>query len=426
MSQHQAELAQQKCRKHTAYQHSVRGESRGTWRWMMAIATLITSTSLMAIAPPAVFAQEEQFPPSPLEVDESDPLLPRLVVDRPLSPQERRVLSEALDELNAQGVAALADGNVEDAFAIWVRELRLRRALGPYEEVAALKRVGSVAWSESQTTEVRAITERLLEIETETQASEPVDYELLLTIAEAYQSMRSRRPAVALYDKILLNARQNQDTAIEEKALIALGDLHLSWFDYPNAAIAYNDLLTLVRQQGDKDAELNALNQLAHIYTQDENHAEAIATRQELIDLYESRQEFNQIPALKIANGDDYISLDRPELAAPSYQEAFAVARGVQYFGYAADALKKLANLYLSLERADDALVVYNLLVDVEQQSFNYYGLMNAYAWIGQLHQQRGASNQALVAYRQGLDLAEQLSYRVDYFQQQVQQLSSQ
>ncbi|NET50799.1 MAG: hypothetical protein F6K09_19330, partial [Merismopedia sp. SIO2A8] len=194
----------------------------------------------------------------------------------------------------------------------------------------------------------------------------------------------------------------------------------------PNAAIAFQDLLTLARQKGDKLAEEDALQQLAHIYTEGDEPVEAIAIRRELVDLYESRQEFEPIPLLKLANGDDYITIERPDLAAPSYQEAFAVARSVQYYGYAADALKRLADLYLSLDRNNDALVVYQLLIDVEQQSYNYYGLMNAYDWIGQLHQQRGASNQALLAYRQGLDLAQQLNYRVDYFQQQVQQVSPQ
>lgn len=391
---------------------------------LMAIASLTLFLSL----PIPGLAQEESYPPNPLTIPQEspDPLLPDLVVDRPLSPQERRVFTQAVAELSAQGDTAFQSGNIAEAFTIWVREIRLRRVLGPYEEVAALSRIGSIAWTEQQTTELRFITQRLLEIEIETEATEPVDYTLLLRIAEAYQSLRARRLGAALYSKILANARRNGDLVTQEKALVALGDLHLSWFDYPNAAIAYQDLLTLVRQKGDKLAEEEVLLQLAHIYTEGDEPIEAIAIRQELVDIYESRQEFEPIPLLKLANGDDYLVIERPDLAAPTYQEAFAVARSVQYYGYAADALKRLADLYLSLDRANDALVVYRLLIDVEQQSYNYYGLMNAYDWMGQLHQQRGASNQALVAYRQGLDLAQQLNYRVDYFQQQVQQVSPQ
>ncbi|MEM9217742.1 MAG: tetratricopeptide repeat protein [Cyanobacteria bacterium P01_F01_bin.150] len=371
-------------------------------------------------------AQDSGTTPNPLEVEiESDPLLPELVVDRPLSPQELRVFKAGVAELSQAGEAALAQGNTAEAFDIWIRELRLRRLLGPYEEVAALKRVGRIAWSERQTTEVRIINQRLLEIEIETQTNDPVDYQLLLEIADAYHALRSRQLAVDLYDTILTNARATDDASTEKQALVALADLHLSWFDYPNAAIAYEDLLVLSRTNGDKVAEVDALTQLAHIYTEGDQPQDAIAIRTELVNWYEKRQEFEQIPVLKIANGDDFVDLNRPDLAAPSYQEAFAVARSVQYFGYAAEALTKLAELYQSLDRPDDALVVYQLLIDVEQQSYNYYGLMTAYDLMGQLHQQRGASNQALLAYRQGLDIARQLDFRVNYFQTQVNQVQA-
>ena len=396
--------------------------------WLSRVVLAIASASLsISIATPSlVLAQEASYPPNPLNVEvESDPLLPELVIDRPLSPQELRVFKTGVNQLSRQGEAALQRGNTAEAFDIWIRELRLRRLLGPYEEVAALKRVGSVAWSERQTTEVRIISQRLLEIELETQAQEPVDYDLLLEIADAYHALRSRQLAVDLYDSILTNARANNDAPTEKKALVALADLHLSWFDYPNAAIAYEDLLTLARTKGDKVAEVNALTQLAHIYTEGDQPQDAIAIRTELVEWYQKRQEFDQIPVLKIANGDDYVDIGRPDLAAPSYQEAFAVARSVQYFGYAAEALTKLAELYQSLDRPNDALVVYQLLVDVEQQSYNYYGLMTAYDRMGQLHQARGAKNQALLAYRQGLDLARQLDFRVDYFRSQVNQINA-
>ncbi|NEQ95392.1 MAG: hypothetical protein F6K30_01450 [Cyanothece sp. SIO2G6] len=406
------------------------------WSWGRGLGVAIAAFSLWAAALETTLAQtnilqNSQFPPNPLELPEDadeenpiDPLIPDLLIDRPLSPQEERVVTQTVAELQLAGDAAFNEGNIAEALSLWIREARLRRVLGPYEEVAALTRIGSIAWTEQQTTELRFITQRLLEIELETEAAEPVDYELMLKVAEAYQTLRARRLAVALYNKVLTNARRNNDLVTAEKSLVALGDLHLSWFDYPNAAIAYQELLTLVRQSGDKVAEVAILQDLAHIYTEGDEPIEAIAIRQELIDIHESRQEFEPIPILKLANGDDYITIGRPDLAAPSYQEAFAVARSVQYYGFAADALKKLANLYLSLDRRNDALVVYQLLIDVEQQSYNYYGLMDAYDQIGQLHQQRGAVNQALLAYRQGLDLAQQLSYRIGYFRSKVEQLS--
>lgn len=399
------------------------GYYRLPWVASGLLALAIALTAPMGI-PSTSWAQDDAFPPSPLEPDETDPLLPTMVLDRPLSDQERTVLNAALNELNQEADAAYQAGDILGAFDIWFRELRLRRFLGTREEVAALSRVGEIAWNESQTTEVRLITQRLLEIEQQVQAEEPLDYELLLMIAEAYQKVRAREFAVALYDQILVQARLDGDLVTEEKALRALGDLHLAWFDYPRAAAAYLDLLAFFRAQGNKLGEIDALRQLAFIYDEGDEPAESIAIRRELIAIFEERQELTELPALKLAIADAYRELDRPDLAAPEYQETFAIARSVQYYGYGREALAKLADLYMELDRPEDALVVYQLVIDVGQQSYDYYSMMNAYDQIAQIHQRRGATSQALVAYRQGLVLAQQINFRVDYFTEQIARLS--
>ncbi|MBD2067015.1 tetratricopeptide repeat protein [Leptolyngbya sp. FACHB-671] len=368
--------------------------------------------------------EEEQFPPNPLEIDESDPLFPQLIIDRPLSPQERRVLATALDELRVQAEQELAAGNPAGAFEILNRELRLRRVLGVEEEVDSLSRVGEIAWRENQTTETRLITERLQQIEQEVQAETPPDFDLLLRIAQAYQTMRAIDPAVTLYDQILIRARQQGDAATEQDTLTALGELHLAWFDYTAAAIAYQELLTLARARGDRPREVEYLQQLAYIYQENNQPEEAIAAQQELVSVYQGRQEYALIPPLKIAIADSFQALNRPDRAATNYQEAFAVARSGQQYAYASEALQKLADLYRSLDRPDDALVVYQLLIDVEQQSYNSYGIMQAYDEIGQLQLERGNTNQAIAAFRRGLELARQLSYRESYFTQQIEAAS--
>ncbi|MEL6224986.1 MAG: tetratricopeptide repeat protein [Cyanobacteria bacterium J06627_8] len=393
-------------------------------RWSIGAIAALTIALPTGVGVELAQAQDSDFPANPLIFDETDPLLPQDVVDRPLSDQERAVLRSALNELSLEGNTQLTQGNIIGAFDIWFRELRLRRALGLREEVAALSRVGSVAWNESQTTEVRLITERLLEIEQQVQAEVPVDYDLLLAIAEAYQNVRARNYAVALYDQILVQARLDGDQVTEEQALRALGDLHLAWFDYPRAAVAYQELLAFVRAKGDKVGEVDALRQLAFIYDEGNEPTEAIAIREELISIFEGRQELTEIPPLKLAIADDYREIGRPDLAAPTYQETYALARTVQYYGYAREALENLASLYLDEERPDDALVVYQLVLDVAQQSYDYYGRMDAYDRIAQIHQQRGSTNQALVAYRQALALAQQLDFRIDYFAEQITLLS--
>lgn len=394
---------------------------RSALRWSAAVAIALAS---LVGTPSLSLAQEDAFPPSPLEVDETDPLLPTLIVDRPLSPQERRVLGAAINELSLQGQEEFDQGNVLEAYDIWFRELRLRRVLGIQQEVPALGRVGEIAWNESQTTEVRLITERLMEIEQEVLSRQPINYDLLLQIAQSYQQLRARTQAVQLYEIVLVQAQAENNLVVQGQTLQALGELHLAWFDYPQAAAAYRELLTFVRNQGDKLAEIDVLQQLAYIYDQGDQPAEAIAIRRQLVNIFEGRQQITELPALKLAIANSFLDLDRPDQAAPAFQEAFAIARSVQYYGYASEALQRLAELYEALDRPQDALVVYRLLLDVGQQSYDHYIMIDAYDRIAQIHRDRGANDQALIAYQRALALARQLSFRVDYFASQIQALT--
>lgn len=364
------------------------------------------------------------FPDNPLETGEPDPLLPQLVIDRPLSPQERSIVTAAVEELRQTGAARLQQGDLRGAFAIWLRELRLRRVLGIEEEIPALGRVGEIAWRESQTTEVRAITERLQAIEAEVTAKPPVNDDLLLAIAQAYAKMRAIAPAVTLYSDLLTKARQAQNRPLEKAALLNLGSLYLALFDFTRAAPPYEQLVAIAQAEGDRANEITYLRQLAYIHQQGNRAELAIAVQQRLVSLYEGQQQYIQIPPLKLAIGDAYLSLNRPDLAAPNYQEAFAVSRTGQQYGYAGDALQRLADLYRSLNRLDDALVVYRLLFDVRQQSYDTLGMMNVYDQMGQIFKLQNNAAQAIAFFQRGLQLAQQLSYgeRVTYFSTQIQQ----
>lgn len=396
---------------------------------------------------------------NPLE-PQPDPLLPEMVVNRPLNPQEKDVLRAALTELQTQAEARLAAGDLPGALDLLNRDLRLRRYLGPREEVEALMRVGAVAWREGQSIELRFITLRLEQIQQEAglplapgspspasqlpvsqlpgpqpgapalgqapaqAATSQPDYDLLLKIAQAYQQVRARDQAVALYQQLFVQAKQQQETAKQQQILLALADVQLAWFDYANAAITYEELLTLARSTQNRQQEITALTQLAYIYQENNQPEPAIAAQQQLVEIYQQQNDFGPIPAIKLAMGDSYVQLKRPDLAATSYQEAFATARSVQQYAYATDALQRLATLYQTLDRPADALVVYQLLLDVNRQSYNSFGMMNAYDQIGQLYKVQGDRAQAVAAFRQGLQLAQQLNYRVDYFDGQIQRAS--
>ena len=394
--------------------------------WQTSAAVAIALLCLSALSPSAWAGSRRRsnaLPPSPLEITEPDPLVPEMVINRPLSSQEQAVLGSALDQLQAQGLDRLQAGDIGGAFQLWNRELRLRRYLGTEQEVDSLSRVGEVAWHNSETTEVRIISQRLQEIEKTEQAKQPINYDLLLKIAQAYQTMRARTPAVALYDQLLIQAKQQQDKAHQQQILTGLAQLHLAYFDYVNAASAYEQLLTMARDKGDRASEEATLKQLSYVYQQNSQAQQAVAIQQQLVDLYKKQNNFTPIPVLKLEMGDSYIAMKRPDLAASSYQESFATARSTQQYAYAGDALSRLATLYQSLNRPTDALVVYQLLIDVQQQSYDTLGMLDTYDKMGKLYAAQGNNGQAIAAFRQALQLAQQLNYKVNYFTAEIQQV---
>lgn len=383
--------------------------------------------------------EADQFPPSPLEITTPDPLLPRPSVDRPFSPLEINELRAALDQLNAQATAQLNAGNPAGAFEIWYRELRLRRALGALEEVNALGRVGEIAWQNNRKEDVQIITKRLRAIQLEVQAKPPVDGALLQALGTAYQQIREPRAALEIYQQILADARQRQEQETEEATLKTIAELHMAWFEYPQAAATYEELLTRATARGDRFNEVVYLQQLAYIYEKAKQPENSLRMKEQLAQSYLNQKDFTNLPALKIAIAADHEAIGKAEeqrkntdkafehyeLASQNYQEAYSLAFSLQQFAYASEALDKMGTLYRSNQQLDYALQVYQVKIQVDQQSYNYYSLMNTYDQIGQIYSEQKNYPQAIEAYQKGLELAKSLKYQETYFATQIQRVKA-
>lgn len=364
-----------------------------------------------------------EFPPNPLEITKPDPLLPRSVVNQPLTPLETLKLAAALNELNQQAQAKLQAGDRVGAFEIWNRELRLRRALGYLEEVEALGRVGVIAWSENQSTQVQIITGRLRAIQQQTKSQPSVNLKLLRSLGAAFEQVRSPNSAVEVYEQILAVAQQQRDVATKEVTLRNIGELHLAWFNYPQAAATYEKLLDFAKAKNDRVNYVTYLQQLAYIYKQARQYKKAVATKQQLAEFYLNEEQLAQSPGLRLEIAADYEALGRLKEAFRNYQEAYASAWSLQQYYRAADALRKLVALYRSQEQIDEALKTSQILLEADKRAANIYGLMNTYDQIGQMYLKRGGYAEALAAFQNGLELAKQLNYQEVYFAQQIAQV---
>jgi tetratricopeptide (TPR) repeat protein len=375
----------------------------------------------------------DKFPPSPLEITTPDPLLPRSPKDKqPLTLQEQQKLEPALDALNQEAAAKLQAGDQVAAFEIWNRELRLRRFLGSLAEVQALSRVGAIAWKQNDGQEVKYITQRLQAIQKQAQSQKTtaqIDLELWRSLGQAYQNVRSPKLAVEAYDPVLLVVRQQKNTTAVVEMLKTIGELHLSWFDYPKAAPVYEELLGLATSEGERGNEVTYLQRLAYIYEQTKQPQQSVKVLNKLAEIYVSENNLTEIPELKLAIASNYESLAKEDSnllleAFKNYQEAYTTAWQLKEYVRAGEALQKLIALYRSQGQTDEALQASQILVQTEAQAANFYGLMQAYDQIGQLYLERKEFPQALTAFQKGLELAQQLKHEEAYFTGQIEKVS--
>lgn len=363
---------------------------------------------------------------NPLEIRTPDPLLPKVPKKGTLTLEQQATLRASLDELNAQAATMLKAGDAQGAFDIWYRELRLRRALGAVEEVQALGRVGEIAWQRNQKFDSQVIAARLQAIQKEAQDKKSLTPELLLALGQAYQQVRLLESAIKVYQQILADQRTRGDTAAQEETVKTLAQLNLDWFDYPQAAAAYEELFTQAQTRGDRVNELVYLQKLIYIYDKAKQPQNALKTKQQLAQTYLNQQDYTKLAALKIAIAADYDALNQPDEASQNYQEAYSLGVSLKQYAYASEALSKLAALYRAHDQPQSALQIYEVLLTVEQQSYNYYGLMYAYDQMGQIYLQQKQYPQALAVFQQGLELAKSLQYQENYFTTQIQRANQQ
>jgi len=355
---------------------------------------------------------------NPLNVEQfEDPLLPNPPVERNLSPLERFKLSKAIEELHQQARQRYEAGEVEEAFEIWYRELRLRQKLNRVEEVKALGRVGEIAWSDNRSQDVRNIRQRLQEIEKT--AKQQNNRGLIEQLATAYETMKVTDRAIALYE-LLLEHSNNQIPLLKQ-----IATLSLQRFNYEKAAQSYQKLLERSETEKNRSATINYLSSLQEIYEKSGNANQGIVVKKRLISLYQQQNNQQRLPSLLLSLGKDYEQTEQIDQAQQTYREAVNKAWSQQKYVIASEALENLARRYDKEETLDRALHFYEQLLIVQRQANNSYGLMMTYDRIGEIHQQRDQAAKALNAFENGLAWAQRLGYQQDYFQDKIEKLKS-
>lgn len=372
-----------------------------------------------------------------------DPLLPDLAIDRALSPLEMSKLTADLDELQRRATLLLQTGETQPAFDLLLREVRLRRLFGISAELDAIERLANLAWNRQRPVTIQLLTLRAQAIWNAAKTdlgieSEPVlggiapgvpkdspisgvpsaDRAALTQLADIFTTLRDIDSAVGVYQQLIaMSAGSDQTTTAQQ---IALAELNLTWFKFADAANVYLDLLDQAKRESNTAREIFYLERLVYSYQQAESWPNVLRSQTDLLDRYVVTGEVEKLPTLLVAIAQNYQTTGQPNDAIRYYRSAYTAAQQLDQFSFSAKVLRELGQLYRSVDDLDEALISYNMLILVEQQAYNAYGIMNAYDNLGQIYRTKGNLSEALRAFQQGLVFANRLDLQVAYFVDQI------
>ncbi|NJK56290.1 MAG: tetratricopeptide repeat protein [Pleurocapsa sp. SU_5_0] len=355
-------------------------------------------------------------------VDRNDPVIPDGYGKRKLSSFEIYRLKQEIERLEQTATQELQQGNTNRAFELWYRQLKLARAINTEAEIKALGKVGAIAWQENRAVDLRNIANRLMAIE-KTITIADLDSKLLERFATAYQQLKYPEQAIAIYQQILSNSKQQKNLVAVEANLKTLGELYVAKFNYPSAAKTYQELLTLAESKSNSEQVNFYLNILIDLYDRTNQIAPAIATRERLIKNYTAVKKLDRVAKLELAIAHDYETSTQTTKAIEAYEQGFVLASATQQLAIADDALDSLGKLYLKEGQAKKAIATFTQLLKIQRQSYNHYGLINTYDTLGKISLKSGQKQQAKQYFQQALDLAQTLDYKVEYFKQQIVKL---
>ena len=387
---------------------------------LAALALLSASASLPVYGQRLDPVLLDAFLANPLEAEPRDPLLPPVVVERPLSPLELYDLEVALFEMDAQAQALLLAGQPDEAFALWIREVQLRRVFGLEVELEALERIGQQAWNAQRSQEIRLMAVRLKRIwEAEKVMASLERVEKIATIA---QILRMRDTSTDIYQQLI--EMTATDAAVQHEWEVVLADHYLQWFEFDDAAQLYTQLASIAKAEGNTLEHTQYLKNLIYSYQQAKRYSQALPVQTELLKLYRTTGQSDREPPLEIDMARNLRALGSYPQAIEYYNLAYVTAQRLELYGHVSTVLKEVGDLYAEQGLTNEALTMYNLLVRAEQQAYNQHGILEAYDRLGKLYLSIGDTENALIAFRAGVAFAESLQYREPYFRGEVAKLS--
>ncbi|MFF8474199.1 tetratricopeptide repeat protein [Streptomyces sp. NPDC015414] len=210
----------------------------------------------------------------------------------------------------------------------------------------------------------------------------------------------------------LLLANVGPASPVRADVLRNLGDVHRAQGHYDEAASAYHDALTVVRELGDQSRRAAATSGLGDVAYARGDYDGAASAYQKALALYmELDSDRGKAKAIS-GMGDVHYAQGRYEEAGEAHRSALLLYQKTNDMRGQADAISGLANLHYAQDRYPQATALHEEALAVYEGLGNGRGQANAHKSLGDIHYVEGRFPEARAAYTEALDVYERLGDR--------------
>ena len=209
-------------------------------------------------------------------------------------------------------------------------------------------------------------------------------------------------------------ARSCGDLVVETRANANLGSTFCRWGRYREAEACHLSALAIAGRSGDRVSEARALQNLAGLQSITGRHADAVATYTVALTAFRDLGSVDGVARALSNLAEAHLEAGDLDLAAARWAEALPLLRSQGDVDGEADALDTLGSIHRRAGRGEEALVHHRRALAIFRSTGNRSGIARALNGLGAAHLALADGDDASAAFREALTLARELRSPID------------
>ncbi len=235
----------------------------------------------------------------------------------------------------------------------------------------------------------------------------------LIIMGDAYNSLGEKEKALDYYNQVLSLRRIIGDRSGEALALSTIGLVYDSLGEKQKALDYFNLALTLRRAVGDRPGEARTLHGIGAVYSSMGERLKAQDFYNQALSLYRTIGSLKGEANTLLTIGVVYFTLGETYKALDFYNQALPILKEVGDRKGEAQTLTNIGQVYNLLGEKQKALDFFNQALPISRAVSDRLREANTLSRIGQTYSSLGETQRALDFYNQALPIFKEVGYRI-------------